>query len=86
MSVISVRLEKSGRILIPVAVRRQLGLKEGESDLLLYIDEKPVRLSTRSHAIARIQAAAARYSKPGESWSQELIEDRRREVEREAAE
>jgi len=36
---ISVRVEKSGRVLIPAAVRRQLGLKEGESDVLLDIDE-----------------------------------------------
>ena len=86
MSVISVRLEKTGRVLIPVAVRRQLGLKEGESDLLLYIDENPVRVGTRAQALARLQAAAARFAKPGESWSQELIEERRREAERETAE
>jgi bifunctional DNA-binding transcriptional regulator/antitoxin component of YhaV-PrlF toxin-antitoxin module len=86
MGVISVRLEKSGRVLIPVAVRRQLGLKEGESDLLLYVDENPVRVGTRAQALARLQAAAARVAKPGESWSREMIEDRRREAERETAE
>ncbi len=83
MAVVSVRLEKSGRVLIPVAIRRQLGLKEGESDLLLHFDEQPVRITTRAQAVARIQAAAAKYAKPGESWSEELIADRRREVEAE---
>lgn len=86
MSTISVRLEKSGRVLIPVAVRRQLGLKEGESDLLLYIDENPVRVGTRAQALARLQAAAARVAKPGESWSEELIADRRREAAEDQAE
>jgi AbrB family looped-hinge helix DNA binding protein len=83
MSVISVRVEKSGRVLIPVSVRRQLGLKEGESDLLLFIDEDPVRVGTRAQVVARLQAAAAKYGKPDELWSEELMADRRREAERE---
>jgi AbrB family looped-hinge helix DNA binding protein len=49
MSLLSVRVEKSGRILIPAAVRRKLGLKEGESELLLDIDETPVRVTIRRH-------------------------------------
>ncbi len=82
---ISVRMEKSGRILIPVAVRRQLGLKEGESELLLKIDESPIRVTTRAQALARLQERAARYGSPGEQWSEELIEERREEARRELA-
>jgi AbrB family looped-hinge helix DNA binding protein len=80
MSTISVRVEKSGRVLIPAAVRRKLGLKEGESDLLLRIDETPVGVTTRSQALARIQKWAAGYSVPGRVFSEELLEERRKEA------
>jgi AbrB family looped-hinge helix DNA binding protein len=80
METISVRVEKSGRVLIPAAVRRKLGLKEGESDLLLKIDETPVRVTTRAQALRRVQKWAARYAPQGRSVSQEFIEERRREA------
>ncbi len=75
---ISVRVEKSGRVLIPAAIRRQLGLKEGESELLLNIDETPVRVTTRAQGLTRLQEAAARYGRPDELWSEELMDERRR--------
>jgi len=84
MSKISVRVEKSGRILIPVAVRRQLGLKEGKSDLLLEIEGGSVSASTRLQAVRKAQKWAARFAKPGRFMSEELIEDRRKEAAREA--
>jgi bifunctional DNA-binding transcriptional regulator/antitoxin component of YhaV-PrlF toxin-antitoxin module len=84
MSNISVRVEKSGRILIPVAVCRKLGLKEGKSDLLLDVDETPVGVMTRAQALARVQEWAARYAKPGRVVSEELIAERRREAARES--
>lgn len=83
MSVVSVRIEKSGRVLIPVAVRRQLGLKEGESDLLLKIDETPVAVTTRAQALKRVQEWAARGIKPGRKVSEEFSRERRREAARE---
>jgi bifunctional DNA-binding transcriptional regulator/antitoxin component of YhaV-PrlF toxin-antitoxin module len=86
MPVISVRLEKSGRILIPVAVRRQLGLKEGASDLLLNIDETPIGVSTRAQGVARARQILARYHKPGEDWTSELLAERREEARRENGE
>lgn len=83
MSTITVRVEKSGRVLIPVSVRRQLHLKEGESDLLLHIDETPIGVSTRAQALARVQKWAAGFTTPGRTFSQELIEERRQEASRE---
>ncbi len=81
MARITVRVEKSGRVLIPAAIRRKLGLKDGQSDLLLDIDETPIRATTRAQALVRLQSAAARYGEPGELWSEELIAERRREAE-----
>ena len=83
MPTISVRVEKSGRILIPASVRRQLGLKAGESELLLNIDETPVGVTTRAQALARIQKWAASYAASGRVFSEELIEERRKEAAKE---
>jgi len=80
MPVISVRVEKSGRVLIPAAVRRQLGLREGESDLLLNIDETPVAVTTRAQALKRIQQWASTFIEPGRRVSDELLEERRKEA------
>ena len=65
-------VEKYGRILIPAAIRRGLGLKDGESDVLLDIDEQPIRISTRAQALTRLQELAAKYGPPEELWSEEL--------------
>jgi AbrB family looped-hinge helix DNA binding protein len=86
MPLIYVRVEKSGRVLIPVAVRRQLGLKEGESDLLLNIDETPVLATTRAQALRRIQEWAVQGVESGRLVSQELLDERRKEASRELGE
>jgi AbrB family looped-hinge helix DNA binding protein len=82
MAVISVRLEKSGRILIPAAIRRKLGLKEGESELLLNIDERPIKVSTRAQAVADCQRWAAGYVQAGRLVSEELSRERGEEAAR----
>jgi AbrB family looped-hinge helix DNA binding protein len=86
VAVISVRVEKSGRVLIPAAVRRKLGLKEGESNLLLNIDETPIGVTTRRQALERAQKMIAKYTTPGRLWSEELLKDRREEARRENGE
>lgn len=86
MARISVRVEKSGRILIPAAVRRRLGLKEGESDILLDVDETPVTLTTRAQALRRIQEWASKFVAPGRNVSEELLDERRKEARGELAE
>ena len=80
VAIISVQVEKSGRVLIPARIRRQLGLKEGESSLLLDIDETPIRVTTRAQALVRLQEAAARYGRPDELWSEDLLAERRKEA------
>jgi AbrB family looped-hinge helix DNA binding protein len=81
---LSVRLEKSGRILIPVAVRRRLGLKEGESDVLLEIgDSQPVVVTGRAQVLKKAQAVLSRYINPGTLVSEELIAERKKEARQE---
>ena len=83
MPVISVRVEKSGRILIPAAIRRQLGIKEGTSELLLNVDETPVAVTTRRQALARARKYFGQFHKPGDDWTADVLAERRDEAGRE---
>ena len=82
METLSVKVEKSGRILIPAAVRRQFGLKEG-TEMILRVDETGIQMGTREQALARIHERLRRYIPEGRILSEELIQERRAEAERE---
>jgi AbrB family transcriptional regulator (stage V sporulation protein T) len=77
------KVEKSGRILIPAPVRRQLGLKEGESEVLVEVDQTGLKVSTRRQIIERSREMLRKYIPEGTDLTAELIEDRRREAQRE---
>jgi AbrB family looped-hinge helix DNA binding protein len=82
MATISVKVEKSGRILIPAVIRQQLNLKEG-TEVILRVDETGIRIDTREQALARIRKELRRYIPEGRVLSEELIQERRAEAERE---
>ncbi len=82
METISVRVEKSGRILIPAAIRRRLNLKEG-AEVLLHIEDGDIRVGTRAQALSRIHTRLRKYIPAGRVLSQELLEERREEGRRE---
>ena len=81
---ITVKVERNGKILLPVKIRRMLEVKEGESDLFLKVDEakRSVTIETRNHALARIRARLAKYIPEGTMLSEELLADRRGEAAR----
>lgn len=76
------RIGAGGRIVIPSAMRAALGVKEGD-DVLLELDASGLHVRSVRQAVALAQQAVARYVKPGQSLSAELIAERRREAERE---
>jgi len=82
MATISVKVEKSGRILIPAVIRQQLNIKEG-TEVILRVDETGIRIDTREQALARIRKELRRYIPEGRVLSEELIQERRAEAERE---
>ena len=82
MATISVKVEKSGRILIPAVIRQQLNLKEG-TEVILRVDETGIRIDTREQALARIRKELRRYIPEGRVLSEELIQERSAEAERE---
>jgi AbrB family looped-hinge helix DNA binding protein len=81
MQTYAARLEKSGRILIPAAVRRKLGLSEGSQVLVKVADSGTLEVTSRSQALAQVRAEIRKYVPAGVDLVGELIKDRRAEVE-----
>lgn len=81
----SVTMAKDGRIVVPAAARRAVGLPDGGA-LVLRIEDGVIMLEPISHAIARAQAMVRPYVTPGVSMADELIADRRAEAAQEDSE
>jgi AbrB family looped-hinge helix DNA binding protein len=79
---VSSKINQNGRIVIPAAIRRQMGLKAGDT-VLMDVEDGVLRLETYRARIRRIQREVAQYCKPGILASDELIAERREEARRE---
>jgi len=79
MAIESIRLQLSenGRVVIPVQVRRELGVESG-GEILLERREDGYRLTTRRQRIEDARRHLRRYFKPGVSLVDELIAERRK--------
>lgn len=79
-----VRLADDGRIVIPAATRRELGLRAGDT-LVLESDGDSILMRTPEAVLHDTQAYFRQFLAPGESVVDELLADRRAEVAREDA-
>ena len=79
------RLGPDGRVVLPAPFRDALALKEGDV-LFASLEDGEIHLLTPKAAMRRAQAIVRRFVPAGVSLVDELIEDRRREVERESQE
>jgi AbrB family looped-hinge helix DNA binding protein len=79
MAIFAVKLENSGRILIPVEIRRKLGLQTGEDVLLSEEGDHLQILGSRKAAVMRVQERMKRHE-PQRILSEELIAERRAEA------
>jgi AbrB family looped-hinge helix DNA binding protein len=70
-----------GRIVIPAAVRRELGIDEGTT-FAIRVEGRRVILETRSAVLDRLRKRYA--DADAKSLSRELVADRRAEVRRES--
>src|ERR1039458_66475 len=73
------RLGECGRLVLPARLRNTLGLKTGESLLLTVEKHGTMRLSTRRQRLEAAQGMFASIS-PERVLSEELIQERRQEV------
>lgn len=83
MKIEQCHVSKSGRLSLPAAFRKAIGLENG-GDVVVELDDREIRIFTVRDAIARAQALYKQGlgSKPGTSVD-EFIAERRREAERE---
>jgi AbrB family looped-hinge helix DNA binding protein len=78
-------LSANGRIVIPAAIREEMGFVPGET-LLMDVEDGFLRIESYPARIRRIQQEFAPYAKPGVLASDELIAERRDEARREEEE
>ncbi|MFN0166267.1 MAG: AbrB/MazE/SpoVT family DNA-binding domain-containing protein [Bryobacteraceae bacterium] len=81
----STKIDRTGRVLIPLNVRRELGLTEN-SDLILRVENGELHIHTRDAAIRRARERLKRLKKPGESVVDEFLAERREQARREVEE
>ena len=83
-SPVPVRLGPQGRLVVPVELRRELGLEDG-SELAIHSEGRRLILEPRSEVLRRVRGRFAVVS-DDVSLSDELLADRRAESDREDAE
>lgn len=71
-------LREGGRLVIPAAYRKALGLKPGDK-VLVILENGEIRVLSPRQAIARAQNLVKRYVPKGRSLSEELIQEHRDE-------
>ena len=83
MDTFRVKVDGSGRILLPAKVRKQLKLEKG-AVVIGRLDKEQLVLWTQAQALREAQAYFSQFRpKGGKLLSDELIEDRREEARRE---
>jgi len=73
---IRVQVNENGRIVIPAAFRKALGIEMG-GEVVLRLEHGELNITTQQHRIRRAQERARKYVKPGASLVNELLAERR---------
>lgn len=76
------RINENGRIVIPAAFRRDLGIKAGDI-VVLRLENNELRITTLQQRLAKAQQWMRQNVAPGTSLSDELIAERREAAKRE---
>jgi bifunctional DNA-binding transcriptional regulator/antitoxin component of YhaV-PrlF toxin-antitoxin module len=82
MEQFTVKVDGSGRILLPAKVRKQMNLRK-DSQLIARLEKQQLVLNTRAEALRRAQEFFSKLRPTGTLWSEELIRERREEARRE---
>jgi AbrB family looped-hinge helix DNA binding protein len=69
-------VNENGRVVIPAAFRKSLGIEVGD-EVVLRIQDDELRITTQQRRIQRARRRARQYVKPGTSLVNELLTERR---------
>jgi AbrB family looped-hinge helix DNA binding protein len=76
------RVNANGRVVIPAAFRKAMGIKVGD-EVVLRMEDNELRILTLKRRIERAQRLVRQHVKPGTSLVDELIAERREAAKRE---
>jgi AbrB family looped-hinge helix DNA binding protein len=76
------RVNENGRVVIPAAFRKAMGINVGD-EVVLRIEDNELRISTLKRRIERAQRLVRQHVRPGTSLVDELIAERREAAKRE---
>ena len=76
MNEIRTRVSQNGRVVIPAALRKAMGINVGD-EVLLRLQDDELRITTQQRRIEHAQRRARRYLKRGDSLVDELLAERR---------
>jgi AbrB family looped-hinge helix DNA binding protein len=69
------RVNENGRVVIPASFRERLGIRVGD-EVVLWIQDDELRITTLKHNIERAQRLVRKHVKPSTSLVDELIAER----------
>lgn len=78
-----VTVQRGGRVAIPAALRKRLGLRVGDELLARVTQEGDLVMTTPALAVKHAQESVRRYIPADRRLSKELLEERRRQMARE---
>ena len=81
MDEVKTSVGEGGRVVLPSAFRKALGVNVGD-EVILTLEDDGLRITTAAMAVKRSQALVKRYVKRTRSLSAELLRERRREAQR----
>ncbi|PYX07440.1 MAG: AbrB family transcriptional regulator [Acidobacteria bacterium] len=70
------RVNENGRVVIPAAFRKALGINAGDEIVVRMVDDE-LRITTLKRRLERAQRLVRKHVKPGTSLVDELIAERR---------
>ena len=76
------RVNENGRVVIPAAFRKALGINAGD-EVVLRMEDDELRITTLKRRLERAQRLVRKHVKPGTSLVDELIAERREEAKNE---
>ena len=78
---VKTKLGQGGRLVVPAAYRKTLGLKPGDH-VILDLEDGVMRMMTLRGAVQRAQALVRQYIPEGRDLVEELLRERREEAAR----